>query len=197
MAGCTQDAQLKLPVYMDTQLVNISEINVTVMYVWYKSLIEGRLTHCSTYFKSACRDMHMFVWERIKVYRSGNRVGLMIPTSATTCWLNWPEHFWLTPMTWEHRTQLRMQFRYTHVQHSHLCKCSLFNSFNLHVCLSVSFFKCMSCRVFCAVGAAVHLSVSWGSNRLIRAASVEEIPRADSRNTGTTPQQQVFRFTHS
>lgn len=53
------------------------------------------------------------------------------------------------------------------------------------------------CVRLCAVGTAVHLRVPRGSNRLTGAPSVEEIPRADSRNTRTTPQQQVFKFTHT
>lgn len=54
----------------------------------------------------------------------------MIPTSPTTSWPNWSEHFWLTLMTWERRTLLHMQYRYTHVLHTHTRYC---------VCRSVSF----------------------------------------------------------
>lgn len=42
------------------------------------------------------------------------------------------------------------------------------------------------------LGAAVHLWVSWGTDWLSRSASVEEVPRADPRNTRTSPQQQVL-----
>lgn len=41
------------------------------------------------------------------------------------------------------------------------------------------------------VGTTVHIWVPWGQNWLARPPSVEEVPWTHSRNTGTSPQQQV------
>lgn len=72
-----------------------------------------------------------------------------------------------------------------------VCTCA---ALSLDTVSLLSLVRVCSMSLCCTAGAFVHLWVSWGSNWLARPPSVEEVPGADSRNTGTAPQQQVIRF---
>lgn len=140
--------------------------------------------HCSTYFgffipKHVCLIEDIFLWTEWSWW-SQLRLRLADWTDQNISGVRWRRQ----------STGLRCLCN----TGTHTC-CT---HFILYVCVCVLFSACVCkmCLCWFTIGAAVHLRVSWGPKWLTWPPSVEEIPRADSRNTGTTPQQQVLKFTY-